>query len=282
MTEPAHPADPAHGDPAPGDPVLGDPVLGDPAPGTGAWVILPTYNERENLEAIAAAILEALPGCTLLVVDDSSPDGTGDMAEQLAAASPRVRVHHRPGKQGLGRAYLDGFGVALKAGAGTVIQMDADWSHDPQALPALVAPIAGNHADLVIGSRYTRGGRVEDWGLFRRVISRGGSTFARIVLGLGPHDLTGGFKAWRATTLGSVPFDGVRAGGYVFQIEMTYRASRLGARVTEVPITFKDRRLGQSKMSRRIIVEALFVVMSLRWDELRGRGPVRETSGSAK
>ena len=251
-------------------------------PGTDAWVILPTYNERENLETIAAAILEALPGCTLLVVDDSSPDGTGDIAEQLAAASPRVRVHHRPGKQGLGRAYLDGFGVALKGGAGTVIQMDADWSHDPQALPALVAPIAGNRADLVIGSRYTKGGRVEDWGLVRRVISRGGSTFARIVLGLGPHDLTGGFKAWRATTLASVPFDGVRAGGYVFQIEMTYRASRLGARVTEVPITFKDRRLGQSKMSRRIIVEALFVVMGLRWDELRGRGPVRETSGSVK
>jgi dolichol-phosphate mannosyltransferase len=272
-----HPADPG-----PGDAVPGDAVPGDAVPGTDAWVILPTYNERENLEAIAAAILEALPGCALLVVDDSSPDGTGDIAEQLAAANPRVRVHHRPGKQGLGRAYLDGFGVALEGGAGTVIQMDADWSHDPQALPALVAPIAGDRADLVIGSRYTKGGRVEDWGMVRRLISRGGSTFARIVLGLGPHDLTGGFKAWRATTLASVPFDGVRAGGYVFQIEMTYRSSRLGARVTEVPITFKDRRLGQSKMSRRIIVEALFVVMGLRWDELRGRGPVRETSGSVK
>ena len=254
----------------------------DSSPGTKAWVILPTYNERENVEAISAAILDALPDAVLLVVDDSSPDGTGELAEQIAAGEPRVRVHHRPGKQGLGRAYLDGFGVALAGGAQLVIQMDADWSHEPAALPGLVAPIIEGRADLVIGSRYTRGGRVEDWGLVRRVISRGGSTFARVVLGLRPHDLTGGFKAWRATTLAALPFDGVRAGGYVFQIEMTYRASRLGARVAEVPITFRDRRLGQSKMSRRIIVEALFVVIGLRWDELRGRGPVRETTGTAE
>jgi dolichol-phosphate mannosyltransferase len=243
--------------------------------GKGAWVVLPTFNERENVAAISAAILDALPGATLLVVDDSSPDGTGEIADGLAAADPRIRVRHRPGKQGLGRAYLDGFGVALGGGAAVVIQMDADWSHDPAALPGLIEPVTGDSADLVIGSRYTKGGAVEDWGLFRRMISRGGSTFARIVLRLGPHDLTGGFKAWRATTLAVVPFEGVRAGGYVFQIEMTYRASRLGARVTEVPITFRDRRLGQSKMSRRIIVEALFVVIGLRWDELRGRGPVR-------
>jgi dolichol-phosphate mannosyltransferase len=252
----------------------------DPAPEMDPWVVLPTYNERENVEAISAAILDALPGATLLIVDDSSPDGTGDIAERLAAADARIRVHHRPGKQGLGRAYLDGFGVALAGAAGIVIQMDADWSHDPNALPALLAPILGDRADLVIGSRYAKGGGVVDWGLARRVISRGGSTFARLVLGLGPHDLTGGFKAWRATTLAALPFDGIRAGGYVFQIEMTYRASRFGARVVEMPITFRDRRLGQSKMSRRIIVEALFVVMSLRWDELRGHGPVRETSGS--
>jgi dolichol-phosphate mannosyltransferase len=265
-------------------------VSADPTPepadatpvGAGAWVVLPTYEERDNLAGIAAAILAALPGATLLVVDDSSPDGTGDLAEELAANEPRLRVHHRPAKQGLGRAYLDGFGVALRGGATTVIQMDADWSHDPLALPALVAPIAGGGADLVIGSRYTTGGGVEDWGIARRIISRGGSTFARVVLGLSPHDLTGGFKAWRATTLETVPFDGVRAGGYVFQIEMTYRASRLGARVAEVPITFRDRRLGQSKMSRRIIVEALFVVIGLRWDELRGRGPAREPSGTAE
>jgi dolichol-phosphate mannosyltransferase len=246
-----------------------------PVVGTGVWVILPTYDERENLEAISAAILDALPGATLLVVDDASPDGTGAIAEALAAADPRIVVRHRPGKQGLGRAYLDGFGIALNGGAGAVIQMDADWSHDPAALPSLLEPVTADRADLVIGSRYTTGGGVEDWGFIRRFISRGGSTFARIVLGLGPRDLTGGFKAWRAQTLAAVPFDGVRAGGYVFQIEMTYRASRLGARVAEVPIIFRDRRLGQSKMSRRIIVEALFVVLRLRWDELRGRGPIR-------
>jgi dolichol-phosphate mannosyltransferase len=253
-----------------------------PPLGAGAWVIVPTYNERENIEAISAAILESLPGATLLIVDDSSPDGTGDLAEALATRDPRVRVHHRPGKQGLGRAYLDGFAVALAGGAELVIQMDADWSHDPAALPGLIAPVTGGLADLVIGSRYAKGGGVEDWGLFRRFVSRGGSIFARLVLGLGPHDLTGGFKAWRGPTLAAVPFAGVRAGGYVFQIEMTYRASRLGARVVEVPITFRDRRLGQSKMSRRIIVEALFVVINLRWDELRGRGPAREPSGSVE
>jgi dolichol-phosphate mannosyltransferase len=222
----------------------------------------------------AAAILDALPAATLLVVDDSSPDGTGTLAEELAAADPRIRVRHRVAKQGLGKAYLDGFGVSLEGGASIVVQMDADWSHDPSALPVLIAPIVDGAADLVIGSRYTTGGRVEDWGIARRIISRGGSLFAKAVLGLSPSDLTGGFKAWRASTLRAVPFEGVRAGGYVFQIEMTYRASRLGARVAEVPITFRDRRLGQSKMSRRIVVEALFVVIGLRWDELRGRGPV--------
>ncbi|HEY7524418.1 MAG TPA: polyprenol monophosphomannose synthase [Candidatus Limnocylindrales bacterium] len=239
--------------------------------GAGAWIILPTYNEAENLRGISAAILEALPGATLLVVDDASPDGTGRIADELAAAEPRLRVRHRPGKQGLGRAYLDGFGVALDAGAETVLQMDADWSHDPKVLPSLIAPVVDGNADLVIGSRYTRGGRVEDWGLGRRIISRGGSLFARTVLGLGPHDLTGGFKAWRASTLAAIPADGVHAGGYVFQIEMTDRASRAGARVVEVPITFRDRRVGQSKMSRRIVVEALLVVLQLRWETLLAR-----------
>ena len=245
----------------------------DPSPvtGTGAWVVLPTYDEAENLPGIAAAILEALPGATLLVVDDASPDGTGALADGLAASDPRVRVRHRAGKQGLGRAYLDGFRVALDGGAAVVVQMDADWSHDPAVLPLLLDPIAGDRADLVIGSRYTAGGHVEDWGLGRRLISRGGSLFARIVLGLRPNDLTGGFKAWRATTLGAIPFEGIHAGGYVFQIEMTHRASRAGARVAEVPITFRDRRVGRSKMSRRIIVEALLVVILLRADELLGR-----------
>jgi dolichol-phosphate mannosyltransferase len=241
------------------------------ATGAGTWIVLPTYDEAENLPGIASAILAALPEATLLVVDDSSPDGTGELADELAAGDPRIQVRHRPGKAGLGRAYLAGFMVALEAGAGSVVQMDADWSHDPGRLAALLEPIVEDRADLVIGSRYIRGGRVLDWGLGRRLVSRLGSLFARTVLGLRPHDLTGGFKAWRASTLTAIPFEGVHAGGYVFQIEMTYRASRAGARIAEVPITFQDRRVGRSKMSRRIIVEALLVVVRLRWDELRGR-----------
>jgi len=149
--------------------------------------------------------------------------------------------------------------------------VDADFSHDPAVLPDLIRPVVEDAADLVIGSRYTQGGRVVDWGLGRRLISRGGSFFARTVLGLGLHDLTGGFKAWRAETLAAMPFDGVHAGGYVFQIEMTFRASRLGARIREIPITFRDRRVGQSKMSRRIVIEALLVVIQLRFEDLRGR-----------
>ena len=240
-------------------------------PGAGTWVVLPTYDEAENLPGIAAAILEHLPAATLLVVDDGSPDGTGELADRMATDDPRIRVRHRPAKAGLGRAYLDGFRVALDGGATSVIQMDADWSHDPAVLPNLLAPITDGTADLVIGSRYAKGGRVLDWGLFRRFVSRGGSLFARTVLSLSPHDLTGGFKAWNATTLAGIPFDGVHAGGYVFQIEMTHRASRAGARVTEVPITFQDRRVGRSKMSRKIIGEALIVVLRLRWDEIRRR-----------
>lgn len=237
----------------------------------GPWVVLPTYNEADNLPGIATAILDELPDATLLVVDDGSPDGTGHLADELAAANDRVRVRHRPAKQGLGRAYLDGFRVALDGGATIVCQMDADWSHDPAALATLVGPVAGGDADLVIGSRYTSGGSVVDWGIGRRLISRFGSLFARTVLSLRPTDLTGGFKAWRASTLAAIPFDGVHAGGYVFQIEMTYRASRAGARILEVPITFRDRRVGQSKMSRRIVAEALVVVVQLRLDELRRR-----------
>jgi dolichol-phosphate mannosyltransferase len=248
-----------------------DDGTGPPRPGAGVWVVLPTYNEADNVRSIGAAILDTLPGAMLLVVDDGSPDGTGAIADEMAAADPRVRVRHRRAKEGLGRAYLDGFGVAIAGGAEIVVQMDADWSHDPAALPALVDPIVRDRADLVIGSRYTDGGGVVDWGIGRRVISRGGSLFARTVLRLKPHDLTGGFKAWRATTLAAIPFAGVHAGGYVFQIEMTFRASRSGARLTEVPITFRDRRVGQSKMSRRIVVEALVVVVTLRAEELLGR-----------
>jgi dolichol-phosphate mannosyltransferase len=240
-------------------------------PPPAVWVIVPTYNEADNIRPITAGLLEALPAATVLVVDDGSPDGTGRIADELAAADPRVRVRHRTAKQGLGRAYLDGFGVALDGGATIVAQMDADFSHDPAVLPILVAPIENDEADLVIGSRYTAGGGVVNWGFGRRMLSRGGSLFARTVLRLRPNDLTGGFKAWRASTLAAVPFDGVHAGGYVFQIEMTFRASRAGARVREVPITFRDRTVGQSKMSRRIIAEALVVVVQLRADELIGK-----------
>jgi dolichol-phosphate mannosyltransferase len=239
--------------------------------GAGVWIVLPTYNEADNLGPISTAILATLPVVTLLVVDDNSPDGTGRLADDLAAADPRVQVMHRAAKQGLGRAYLDGFTRALAGGATTVVQMDADFSHDPAALPGLLGPVVDDTADLVIGSRYARGGGVVDWGIGRRIVSRGGSLFARMVLALRSNDLTGGFKAWRASTLAAVPFDGVHAGGYVFQIEMTFRASRAGARILEVPITFRDRRIGQSKMSRRIIVEALVVVVQLRAEELRDR-----------
>jgi len=235
----------------------------------GTWVVLPTYNEIENLAQIAPAILERLPGATLLVVDDSSPDGTGALAEQMAADDTRVRVLHRPAKQGLGKAYVDGFKTALDGDARRIVQMDADWSHDPAYLPAMVAAL--DDADLVIGSRYVKGGGVRNWGIARRFVSRGGSIFARTVLSLSAHDLTGGFKAWRREALAALPWDSLHSGGYVFQIETTFRAARQGARVSEIPIVFVDRRLGASKMSRRIIFEALAVVMRLRWDELRGR-----------
>jgi dolichol-phosphate mannosyltransferase len=239
--------------------------------GAGTWIVLPTYDEADNIRPMSAAILEALPGAVLLVVDDGSPDGTGAIADELALADPRILVRHRHAKQGLGRAYLDGFELALGGGATIVVQMDADFSHDPTALPSVIGPVRDDSADLVIGSRYTPGGRVVDWGIGRRLVSRGGSLFARIVLGLAQNDLTGGFKAWRASTLAAVPFDGVHAGGYVFQIEMTFRAARRGARIREVPITFVDRRVGQSKMSRRIVAEALLVVLQLRFEDLVGR-----------
>ena len=249
----------------------------DPEPYAGTWVVLPTYNEAQNLPGISEAILTALPGARLLVVDDASPDGTGDLADGLAAEDPLIGVKHRAGKEGLGKAYIDGFAVALDGGASHIVQMDADWSHSPDYLPALIGALEGG-ADLVIGSHYARGGGVRDWGLLRRIVSRGGSLFARFVLRLGPNDLTGGFKAWRRAALAAIDWDRVHAGGYVFQIETTYLASRAGARVTEVPIVFKDREVGSSKMSKSIIVEALVVVLQLRWEELRGRGPRTATS----
>ena len=237
----------------------------------GTWVVLPTYNEAENLPVIAPQILARLPGATLLVVDDNSPDGTGRLADAMAKADNHVRVLNRPGKQGLGLAYSDGFRAAIDGGAQQIVQMDADGQHNPAYLPDLVAAL--DKADLVIGSRYVKGGGIPNWGFFRKFVSRGGSTFARIVLGLKQHDLTGGFKAWRSETLAATPWTLLHSGGYVYQIEMTYLAARRGARIVERPIVFAEREVGVSKMSARIILEALVVVMTLRWQQFRGRIP---------
>ena len=235
---------------------------------------LPTYDERENLQAMVEALgavreRTPVPG-DVLVIDDSSPDGTGALADALAADRPWLHVLHRPLKEGLGRAYLAGFRWALERDYDYVLEMDCDFSHDPESVPSLLeAAIAG--ADLVLGSRYCPGGGVRDWGLGRRVISAGGCLYARTILGLGVRDLTGGFKCFRRTVLERVPLADVDAQGYMFQIEMTYRAIREGFRVVEVPITFADRRLGGSKMSRRIVLEAVRRVPELRLDALRGR-----------
>ncbi len=231
------------------------------------WLVLPTFNEAENLEPIVAAAslqLEAAASGTwrILVVDDNSPDGTGRMADKLAADDSRIEVLHRANKEGLGRAYVAGFRKAIAGGAERVIQMDADFSHDPADIPRLLA--ASETADLVIGSRYTAGGAVRDWGTTRRVLSRGGCVYASTVLGVQVNDLTGGFKCLRKTTLELIDLDTVKAQGYVFQIEMTYRAILQGLTVTEVPITFRDRRAGTSKMSSRIAIEAMTSVVKLR------------------
>jgi dolichol-phosphate mannosyltransferase len=234
-----------------------------------AWLILPTYNEAENLEPMVRAVLPQLsePGSTptVLIVDDSSPDGTGQIADRLAAELAEVRVMHRSRKEGLGRAYLAGFAAALADGADLVLQMDCDFSHDPADLPRLMAASAS--ADVVLGSRYVPGGGVENWALRRRIQSRGGCTYARLILGVAVRDLTGGFKCWTRAALQALDLDGVDAHGYAFQIEMTYRAIRAGMTVSEVPIVFHERREGQSKMSTWITLEAIWKVPMLR---LRG------------
>jgi dolichol-phosphate mannosyltransferase len=243
-------------------------------PGDGTWVVLPTYDEADNIRPVSAAILASLPGATLLVVDDGSPDGTGDIADELAAADPRIRVRHRPAKQGLGRAYLDGFGVALAGGAQRVVQMDADFSHDPAVLPQLLAPLESGRADLVIGSRYVHGGGVENWNLQRRVISLAGCEYARRVLGVGIRDLTGGFKCFRAATLQRINAQTAGAQGYAFQVELTWRTLSLGLKIVEVPIRFRERRLGESKMSAQIALEAAWRVPALRYGPRRWRPPL--------
>jgi dolichol-phosphate mannosyltransferase len=233
------------------------------------WLILPTYNEAENIEAIVAASGKAPHGAApdgwgVLVVDDGSPDGTGEIADRLAAEHDWVQVLHRTEKNGIGPAYLAGFRHALDNGAGYVMEMDSDFSHNPADLARLLEAVKAG-ADLALGSRYVPGGGVVDWGLLRRFISEGGSTYARIVLGLEVKDLTGGFKCFRREVLEEIHFDGVRSQGYAFQVELTYRAVRAGFKVVEVPIVFKDRELGQSKMSWRIAAEAMWLVPRLRF-----------------
>jgi dolichol-phosphate mannosyltransferase len=237
------------------------------------WLILPTYNEAENVQAIVTAAGEVLAGAApdgfrVLVVDDGSPDGTGAIADRLAVEHDWVKVLHRAEKNGIGPAYLAGFRHALDHGADYVMEMDSDFSHDPADLARLLGAVQDG-ADLALGSRYVPGGGVTDWGLLRRFISEGGSTYARLVLGLRVRDLTGGFKCFRREVLEAIHFDGVRSQGYAFQVELTYRAVRAGFRVVEVPIVFKDRERGQSKMSWRIAAEAMWLVPLLRF----GRQP---------
>jgi dolichol-phosphate mannosyltransferase len=244
-----------------------------------AWLIMPTFNEAENIGAVVAAARKALEGVLpaafrILVVDDSSPDGTGAVADGLAAEHDDVEVLHRPVREGLGPAYLAGFRRALAAGASYVFEMDSDFSHDPADLPRLLAAVQAG-ADVALGSRYIEGGGVEDWGLLRRLVSRGGCYYARNVLGLEVQDLTGGFKCFRREVLEAIDLDTVRSHGYGFQVELTQRALRRGFTVREVPIVFHDRLHGHSKMSPWIALEAFVVLPQLRYarDEPNGRGP---------
>jgi dolichol-phosphate mannosyltransferase len=228
-----------------------------------ALIVVPTYNERDNVEEVVARFLAAAPEAELLFVDDNSPDGTGELLDQLAAADPRVHVMHRAGKLGLGTAYLDGFRWGLARGFDYLLEMDADFSHDPQYLPELLR-LAREGADVVIGSRYVEGGGTENWGVGRKLISRGGSLYARTVLGVKVRDVTAGFICWRRRALEAIDLDAIRSNGYSFQIEMKYRAIRAGLTVVETPIIFVDRRVGKSKMSRAIFLEALGMVWKLR------------------
>jgi dolichol-phosphate mannosyltransferase len=233
-------------------------------------VITPTYNERDNLERFAAGIFAVVPEAHLLIVDDASPDGTGELADALAARDERVAVLHRAAKLGLGSAYVDGFRYALAQGYDVVCEMDADLSHDPAYLPGLISAIAGG-ADLAIGSRNIAGGGVEGWGLGRHLLSKGGSLYARTILGVRVRDLTTGYKVYSRRALEAIRIEGLRSNGYSFQVETTYRVLREGLRAVELPIVFVDRRAGQSKMSRRIFAEAVVEVWRLRYEALIGR-----------
>lgn len=235
--------------------------------GKGALICIPTYNERENLDRIVPAVLQVVPEVQILVIDDNSPDGTGEMADSLAAADPRVHVLHRAGKEGLGRAYQDGFAWAIDRDFAAVFEMDADFSHQPSYLPTLLGCL--QDADVVVGSRRVSGGGVEDWGPLRRFISWGGSQYAKNVLGVHVNDLTGGFNGFRRKVLEDIlGTGGIKSNGYGFQVELKYRSIRLGYRVVESPIVFPDRERGQSKMSSKIIGEAMINVVKMRLGKL--------------
>ena len=227
-------------------------------------IVIPTYNEHDNVRGVARDFLAALPGTELLFVDDNSPDGTGQLLDQLAAAEPRIHVMHRAGKLGLGTAYVEGFGWGLARGYDYLFEMDADGSHDPKYLRGML-DLAVDGADIVVGSRYVPGGGTENWGVGRKIISRGGSLYARTILGVDVRDVTAGFVCWRRGALEAIDLSTITSNGYSFQIEMKYRAVKKGLRIVETPITFVDRRVGQSKMSRAIVAEALLKVWALRF-----------------
>jgi dolichol-phosphate mannosyltransferase len=249
-------------------------------------IVIPTYNERGNIEQLITQILATAPDVDVLIIDDNSPDGTGHLADEIHARLPQVSVMHRPGKQGLGTAYLRGFAYALEHAYDFVFEMDADFSHDPRYLPRFLAAVQGpDAADLVIGSRYIPGGDTPNWSALRKFISGGGNIFARAVLGIPVHDCTSGYRCYRTTALASLNLDQVRAQGYAFQVEMAYAMWRSGYHVREVPIVFEDRRVGQSKMSRSIFVEAFTWVLSTRINGSpvvrKGPRPANDAAGAA-
>jgi len=245
-----------------------EPNASDGASASRIVIVMPTYNERQNLESIAGRVRAALPEADLLVVDDNSPDGTGDLADKLAETDPHVQVMHRTDKAGLGKAYIAGFGWALERGYDVIIEMDADGSHQPEHLPSLVAALNG--ADLSIGSRWVPGGKVVNWPKTREALSRAANIYTRIMLGLGVRDATAGFRAYRAATLRTISLDKVESTGYCFQIDLTLRVADAGMRIVEVPITFVEREHGASKMSNSIIMEAFWRVA--QWGVARRLG----------
>ncbi len=240
-------------------------------------IIIPTYNELENLSPLLKEIFSYAPESDILVVDDNSPDGTGDLAEQMGKVDPRVHVLHRTGKLGLGTAYIAGFKYALAQGYEVAFEMDADFSHDPRYLPDFLAKI--EQADLVIGSRYIKGGRTPNWSLIRQLISGFGNIFARIVLGLSIHDCTAGYRCYRREVLEQIGLDSIQSQGYGFQVEMVYRTQKLGFRIVETAIVFMDRRIGKSKMSRKIVLEAFTYVLRTRFN--RSSSPIHEETLSS-